>query len=93
MLLVEEQLQDCKTAVEWFLSNKSAFAFVLCWKERCPRTIEYTPQQLRKLLAAIDLFTTATARCSPNDTAALNAALLAVSEALRLETVSPACPR
>lgn len=90
----DEPLQDVETVIiEWFLGEESAFAFVQCWKEPNPRTIEYSVDQLRRLLAAIDLLSAAMAKPSPDNPTPLLAALTRVSEELRLETVLMSVPR
>ena len=51
---LEDPVQDNETAVlEFYLSENCAYAFIKCWQESCPRTVEYTPDQIKKIVATV----------------------------------------
>jgi tetratricopeptide (TPR) repeat protein len=51
---LEDPVQDNETAVlEFYLSENCAYAFIKCWQESCPRTVEYTPDQIKKIVASV----------------------------------------
>lgn len=83
-------MQDCETAfVEFYVSEKCAFTFIKCWKQDCPRAIEYTPSQIRKIIVAAQAVKLSEA-VEVEQT--LMASLEAVSVALKIDTVLAAVP-
>jgi len=50
---LEDPVQDCETAfLEFYIGDSCAYAFLKCWKEDCPRTIEFTQESIKNIKAA-----------------------------------------
>jgi len=83
-------VQDCETAfVEFYISDICAFAFIKCWKQDCPRAIEYTPSQIRKITAAAQAVKLPQAEEVEQ---MLMTSLEVVSAALKIDTVLASVP-
>jgi hypothetical protein len=86
----EDPVQDSDSAVlEFYISDFCAYAFVKCRKEHCPRTIEYTIEQIRLIKASVDAVELPK---GTQDDEKLMKSLVAVAEALKVDTLLNAIP-
>ena len=87
---MEDPVQDCETAfLEFYMSDKCAFAFVKCWKQDCPRAIEYTLDQVSKITAAAQAVKMP---ATEDQDDRFMVSLEAVSAAIKVDTVLAAIP-
>jgi tetratricopeptide (TPR) repeat protein len=107
-VFLEDPVQDCETAVVEFFWNPSCFyVFVQCWKEDCPKTIEYTAKQIKIITENVDALQLPGAkdpeyaksmRSKRKESAAdgkdgdFMRSLEAISKALKIDTVLKAVP-
>jgi tetratricopeptide (TPR) repeat protein len=87
---LEDPVQDCETALlQFYVSDKCAYAFIKCWKEDCPRTIEYTLQQMKEINTSVQ---NVYLPDSEDQGRSFMRCLEVLSEALKIDTVLRAVP-
>lgn len=87
---LKDPVQDCETALlQFYVTDKCAYAFIKCWKEDCPRTIEYTLDQIKEINSSIR---NVYLPDSEEQGQSFMRSLETLSEALKIDTVLRAVP-